>query len=57
MKKKIDIIGGASGYTEIEVKEEFTLVNGWEQKWLEDIDYLTEELKKKHKNLFAYTKE
>lgn len=57
MKKKIDVIGGASGYIEIEVKDEFTPVNVWEQKWLEDIDYLTEELKKNHKNLFAYTKE
>lgn len=29
----------------------------WEKKWIEDIDYLKEELKNKHKNLFAYTKE
>lgn len=57
MKKKVDIIGGSFGYTEIEVKEEVTPVNLWEKKWTEDIDYLTEELKKKHKNLFAYTTE
>lgn len=29
----------------------------WEKKWIEDIDYLKEELKKNHKNLFAYTEE
>ena len=31
--------------------------NTWEKKWLEDIGYLKEELKKKHKNLFAYSEE
>lgn len=55
MKKKIDIIGGASGYTEIEVKEEFTPVNVWEKKWIEDIDYLKNALINNHCNLFAYT--
>ncbi|ELC8441140.1 peptidase S41 [Clostridium perfringens] len=29
----------------------------WEKKWIEDIEYLKKELKKKHKNLFAYTEE
>lgn len=29
----------------------------WEKKWIEDIDYLSEELKKRHVNLFAYTEE
>nr|WP_243447064.1 hypothetical protein [Clostridium perfringens] len=31
--------------------------NTWEKKWVEDIEYLKEELKKRHKNLFAYTEE
>lgn len=31
--------------------------NTWKKKWVEDIEYLKEELKKKHKNLFAYTEE
>ena len=31
--------------------------NTWEKKWVEDIEYLKEELKKSHKNLFAYTAE
>ncbi|EJT5932911.1 peptidase S41 [Clostridium perfringens] len=31
--------------------------NKWEKKWVEDIEYLKEELKKMHKNLFAYTEE
>ena len=26
--------------------------NTWEKKWVEDIEYLKEELKKRHKNLF-----
>ena len=31
--------------------------NTWEKKWVEDIEYLKEELKKRHKNLFVYTEE
>lgn len=31
--------------------------NTWEKKWIEDIEYLKEELKKRHKNLFSYTEE
>ena len=31
--------------------------NTWEKKWVEDIEYLKEELKKRHNNLFAYTAE
>lgn len=57
MKKKIDIIGGSSGYTEIEVEDEFIPANYWEKKWIEDIDFFKDGLKKNHKNLFAYTKE
>ncbi|MGL5822659.1 MAG: peptidase S41 [Sarcina sp.] len=29
----------------------------WNEKWNEDIDFLKKELKRKHKNLFAYTNE
>lgn len=29
----------------------------WKEKWIEDIDFLKNELKEKHKNLFAYTNE
>ncbi|MGL4991583.1 MAG: peptidase S41 [Sarcina sp.] len=29
----------------------------WKEKWIEDIDFLRDELKEKHKNLFAYTSE
>ena len=31
--------------------------NKWEKKWVEDIEYLKEEIKKRHNNLFAYTAE
>ena len=31
--------------------------NEWKNKWIEDIDYLKEELINNHANLFAYTKE
>lgn len=31
--------------------------NEWKNKWIEDIDYLRDELIKNHTNLFAYTKE
>lgn len=31
--------------------------NEWKNKWIEDIDYLKDELIKNHANLFAYTKE
>lgn len=31
--------------------------SNWKKKWIEDIDYLKEELIKNHINLFAYTKE
>lgn len=57
MNDKIKIIGGASGYTEIEIDDDFNPVNTWEEKWIQDIDYLKENLKKNHKNLFAYTDE
>lgn len=40
----------------IEYKGEI-MENTWEKKWVEDIEYLKEELKKRHNNLFAYTAE
>lgn len=33
------------------------MINTWEEKWLQDIEYLVTNLKEKHVNLFAYTDE